>query len=252
MELEFQLDSTDGLDDAIKPLYAEKDGKFTLNVKGAVPQSKFDEVNQRAVDATDEARRRRGTVDRVVKKLGLENADGLDGALDDVIAKSKQSGGKRTDEQHEQIIQALKDQHATEVNGLNDTIKGMKMDGAKSKFNAALVDVGFPTKAAEMIATTNMTRVKLDDDGNVRIMTEKNTPLAGSGGDGFATMADLATELAAALPEFLTDGGKGGGGKPPASGGKKSTQSTMKRTDWQKMSPVDKSKFLNDGGKLVD
>lgn len=37
MALKYQLDSLDGLDDGVKALYTEVDGKFTLGVEG-IPQ----------------------------------------------------------------------------------------------------------------------------------------------------------------------------------------------------------------------
>lgn len=37
MTLKYQLDSLDGLDDGVKALYTEADGKYTLGVEG-IPQ----------------------------------------------------------------------------------------------------------------------------------------------------------------------------------------------------------------------
>jgi len=37
MALKYQLDSLDGLDDGVKALYTEVDGKFTLGVEGIPP-----------------------------------------------------------------------------------------------------------------------------------------------------------------------------------------------------------------------
>jgi hypothetical protein len=43
--------------------------------------------------------------------------------------------------------------------------------------------------------------------------------MVGSGANGGATLADLATDLAKTIPHLVKDEGKGGGGKQPGNGG---------------------------------
>lgn len=218
MTLKYNLESMDGVDEAHKPLYKEAEGGgFVLDVEGVVSQGKFAEVNQRAVDATTEAARRRKTNERVVSKLGLEDAGGLDDAIDALLSK-RDTGGKVNADQ-EAVIAQIKQAHETELNGVKSQVRGMQTAIARATFQAELSAAGFPAKAAEMFAAANMTRVNIDDSGKTVIMSENGNPLAGSGADGFATFGDLSQELAAAMPEFLVDKGKGGGGKAPASGG---------------------------------
>lgn len=215
MTLKYKVDSLDGVDEAIKPLYSEAEsGGFVLKVEGVVPQSKYNEVNQRAIDATEEATRRRKTNERILSKLGLENAEGVD----EVIDALKAGKGKATEEQ-QAIVEQLKAEYEGKLTEANQKYTGVLMQGAVSETKAALQEAGFPAKVAEMLAKTSTDRLKVDGDGKVRIMGDNGNPLAGSGGDGYATYGDLAKELAAAMPELLADKGKGGGGKPPASGG---------------------------------
>lgn len=215
MTLKYQIDDLEGLDEAHKPLYSEAEGGgYVLKVEGVVPQSKFQEVNQRAIDASTEAKRRRGTVERVLEKLGLESADGLDDAIEALKA-----GKNKKDGDQEAIIAQIKADYEGKLTEANQRYTGVLMQGAVAETKAALQEAGFPAKVAEMLAKTSTDRLKVDEGGKVRIMADNGNPLAGSGGDGYATYSDLAKELAAAMPELLADKGKGGGGKPPASGG---------------------------------
>lgn len=217
MALKFTVTELDGMDEATQALYKPTDNGFQLDVEGAVSEGALTAANQKAVDNATEAQRRRKTTQRVLDKLSLEDASGLDDALDALIAGK----GKPTADQ-EAVIEQLKAAHASEIGKRDGVISSMKMAGTESQLAASMVEQGFPAKAAKMFAAANMGRVQLDDDGELRVLSDKGAPLAGSGPEGFATVGDLAKELAAAMPEFLVDKGKGGGGKSPASGGSSS------------------------------
>jgi hypothetical protein len=246
MTLAYTVETLEGLDEGVKALYAEGDKGFTLNVSGVVPEAKFNEINQQAVDAKTEAARRRKTLERVTGKLGLESADGLDDALEALMAKKP---GK-PDADQEAIVKQLKESHANELKASTDKIKAIQLDGAKATLQSNLQSVGFPDEAAKMFAAASIGRVQIEDDGSRRILSETGTPLAGSGADGFATELDLAKELAAAMPNLLVDNGKGGGAKSPASSGK-ATAKTMTREAVDKMSQAERSSFFSSGGKIA-
>jgi hypothetical protein len=245
--LKYQIDSLEGVDDAIKPLYAEAEsGGFALRVEGVVPKSKFDAVNQKAVDSADESARRRRTVERVVSKLGLEDASGLDDALDALI-----SGKGKGSADQEKVVAALRQEYEAKITDNRKTIEGLRLGNARSDASAAVAKAGFHSQVVDMVTQSAMDRVQIDESGNVRILrADKSGPLAGSGPDGFATFADLASELAAAMPDFLKDAGKGGGGKPPASGG--ASAKTISRDAFNGMSHADRANFFKSGGKVTD
>lgn len=247
MAIEFTRENLEGVEEAFKPLYKEAEGGgFVLDVSGVVPKSQYDAISQKMVDATTEAARRRKTVERVTQKLGIESADKLDDAIDALLT------GKKSNPEHEQVIAQLRTSAAAREKELTDAILGLKMDNAKSAFAAELAKVKFPAKAAEMFATANMNRLQLDADGKLRIMSTNGTPLSGSGADGFATLADLANELAAAMPEFLVDTGKGGAGKPPASGGAAAGTKSITRAQYDAMSIQERPGFFKSGGVVID
>ena len=248
MALKYQVENLEGINEAAQAFYKEQDGGgYVLEVEGVVGADKFNEVNQRAIDASTEAKRRRGTVERVLGKLGLDNADGLDDALDALKAGGK---GKSSEEQ-EAIIAQIKSDAQKQLDEANQKYTGVLMQGAIAETKAALQEAGFPAKVAEMLAKTSTDRLKLDDGDKVRIMGDNGNPLAGSGGDGYATYGDLAKELAAAMPELLADKGKGGGGKPPASNATNGAK-TVTRSQFDTMSHKDRADFSKAGGKVVD
>lgn len=239
MSLKYKVDSLEGVDETAQSFYQEaENGGYVLKVEGVVPQDKYAEVNQKAIDNATEAARRRKTLERVTGKLGLETADGLDEALDALL-----SGKGKKSEDQEAIVSQIKQEYESKLQEANGKYQEVLMGGAISEAKAALQEAGFPAKVADMLAKTNKDRLSFADDGKIRIMSENGNPLAGSGSDGYATFGDLANELAASMPEFLVDKGKGGSGKPPASGG--SPRSDLKRST---MKQAEKAEFISKNG----
>lgn len=247
MALKYEIDSVDELDDAIKPLYTEADGKYRLAVEGVVPESKFSEVNQRAVDAATEAKRRRGTVDKIREALGVDGDTDIHEALKEALTK-----GKKGDADHDAVLKQVKDSYEGKLKEANSRFEKVLRNGAQAELRAAILDAGFHPEIAGDITATAMNRVHIDEAGEIRIMNAEGKPLAGSGAQGFATFADLAKELAAAKPSFLVDKGQGGGGKPPASGSGNAGQKTVTRKEFDAMSQLDRANFSKSGGKVVD
>ena len=250
MTLKYQTESLDGVPEAVHDLYEKSDNGYTLKVEGVVPEAKFKEANQRAVDAAEEARRRRSTVERVTGKLGLDSADGLDEALEELLGKAKAPKGGGEDQ--EKIVAQIKAQYEGKIADQDKRFQSAMLDAASEKTKSALQEAGFPAAVAEMLAKTSKDRLTIDDAGKVRIMSGDGNPLAGSGSDGYATYGDLAKELAAAMPELLMDKGKGGGGKPPASGTGNGGAKTVTRSQFDAMSHAERAGFSKTGGKVVD
>lgn len=219
MAIKYTLENLEGVDEAVKPLYKEAEsGGFVLDVEGAVGADRFAEVNQKAVDNATEAQRRRKTVERITSALGVEDAGDLDAAIEALKgAPKKAEKGAQADQ--EAIVSQLKADYESKLQAAQGEVTKMKMSAAKATLQSEMQAAGFPAKVAEMLSVSGMGRVNLDDSGQARVLSEAGTPQAGTGADGFATLGDLAKELAAAMPELLTDKGKGGGGKAPASGG---------------------------------
>ena len=218
MALKYEVTDLEGIDEAAKALYKEKDGGgFVLDVEGVVPTEQFNEVNQRAVDNATEAARRRKTVERITSALGVEDASDLDAAIA-ALKTAPKKADKDAQADQEAIIAQIKADHERQLNEARGEVTKIKMKAAQATLTSEMQSAGFPAKVAEMLAVSGMGRVSLDETGVPRVMSTEGNPMAGSGADGFATIGDLAKELAAAMPELLTDQGKGGGGKAPSGG----------------------------------
>lgn len=211
--LKYKRENLEGVDEAHHDLYQEAEGGgFVLKVEGVVPQSKYDELSKSSVKNSTEASRRRQTVERIIEKLGAENAEGIDTAID--ALKSSKS---KPNEDHEAVVAQLKSEYETKLQEVTGQVSKMRSGEAQSNFKAELAKANFHPEVIDDIAAGSAGRLKFDEGGNLRIMAaDGSEPMAGSGAGGFATITDLANELAAAKPSFLKDEGKGGGGKPPA------------------------------------
>ncbi len=241
MGLQYTVETLDGLDETVAKLYKEADGKYVMDVDGVVSASELTETKQKLVDATEEAVRRRKANEKW-QALG-ESPDAVRELLE---SKSKPSAD------HEAIIDQLKKSSAEAIAAEKSKFKNVVSSAAKSELKAALAAAQFHPEIVDDITATAMSRVAVDDDGNVRIMSAEGKPLAGSGREGYATYADLAKELAAAKPSFLVDGGKGGGGKPPASKPDSSGAKTITRSQFDAMGHAERADFSKQGGKVVD
>jgi hypothetical protein len=90
-------------------------------------------------------------------------------------------------------------------------------------------------------------RVALETVDNKRVIrilqADGGTPMVGSGPNGLATLADLAAEAAKTLPSTFA----GAGGGTPSSGSK-----ILKRSEFDKLSPIARAERMHEGYKLVD
>ncbi len=253
MTLKYTVESLEGIDEAAQAFYQEQEGGgYVLQVEGAVPKNQFEEVNQKAVDNATEAQRRRKTLERVTGKLGLENADGLDDALENLLSKA-QNPPKKDDKDQQAIIDQINSKAEEQVKAAQEKLTGYAKRSAEAEVKAAIAQAGFHPEAVDMVALQAMGRVQIDTDkGEWYIQKQDGSgPLAGSGPSGSATVNDLASELAAAMPSFLKDDGKGGGGKPPASGSNDGAKSVT-RSQFDAMSQAERADFSKSGGKVTD
>mgnify|MGYP001050796812 CR=1 FL=1 len=240
--LKANLTTLDGLDDSLKALYKEAGEGFALQVSGMVASSEVDVLKQGLVDAkeafTDLKSKNAAVTEKLVRKeKALERAE----------------AGNKGDDGHEAIIAQLKADHQAELDAANGLVSGLRMDNLTSTFQSELAEAGFHPQVIADIAAGAQNRVTLDAEGKQRILSLQGTPQAGSGADGYATLGDLAKELAEAKPDFLADLGKGGGGKPPASqSGNNNSPKNISRAAFDDMSQNERSTFSINGGKVTD
>jgi len=241
--LKFTLDKIDDLDDATKALYKQDGDKFVLQVEGAVSAEAHTALQGQLQATKDEAIDNR-------KQLGLWKKLG---ESPDAVQTKLSAAAKGQNPDHEQIVSDLKAAHEAEITELKAGTAKLVKKSATAELQSKLVEAGFMPEAVEGIAQLASSQLRVEDDNSVRIITADGKPMIGSGADGGATLADLAKSFTEKHAYALKDGGKGGGGTPsdakPGTGGAK----TMKRADYDKMTPQEQASTMSKGDvTLVD
>ncbi|KIC12866.1 hypothetical protein RA19_00215 [Leisingera sp. ANG-M1] len=213
MTLKAVLDTLEGVNEALQPFYAEKDGKFILQVEGMQHDADVNGLKSALVKERENAGKyaKLGTPEEIAEKFA-----GHDEAL-----KEASRGNDKT-EQFQAKIKQMEEAHASELTERDLKFSKLQSGIAISELKAELAKAGVIPDGIDMVAGYSAARIKFHDDGSPKIMTKDgSSPMIGNGADGGATLADLAKELAEANPYLVADEGKGGGGKPPESAGGK-------------------------------
>ena len=196
------------------------------------------ETNQKLVDSNEEAMRRRKTNERL--KLEVETL--------------QNKPVEQADNSNEAIIAQIKSQYEEKLQAEQSIRQDLVKRNAMNELKSELAGENIVSDGLEPLSLLAKERIGFDENGNIRIMSsDKSKPLAGSGGDGYATIADLAKELAASETgqHFIKDGGVSGGGKPPASQGGNAGSKTMPDAEFRKLSQKARWAFLNQGGRPI-
>lgn len=233
--MEIELSDVSGLPEALKPLAQEADGKFKLNLAALVPASELETFKGKAVTAQQEAIDRRKQLD-AWKKLGE--------SPDEIQAKLSKGADPA-------IVDQMRQQHAAEIAARDGKLSQVLSKFAMAELKAELSKAGVVPEGLELLASFAAPRIQFDEEGNARVMgPDGKSPMVGSAGNGGATLADLAKQLAASIPHLVADRGTGGSGKQPGSGG--SAKGTIKRAEFNQLSPAAKAEAMKSGMTLID
>ncbi len=151
MDLQFELENLDDVDESLHEAYTETDGKFTLNVKGAVPKGKLDLTNRKLRDAEKSNRKLKETV-TVIESIGtLEEVQGLPGRISELEAQLAAAGGNGGPE-----IEKLKQQYEEKYGDRLKTLETQlgqatkDRDEAQSKLGSRMLDSGVKKVARKL------------------------------------------------------------------------------------------------------
>jgi len=214
MPVQAVLDSLDGVDDALQPLYEEVGGKYVLQIAG---------VNQHP-----EVKNLKSAYEKT--KLGLKEAkealstfEGVD--LDEIAALREKaaSGGKPDPEAMEQLRKQIADAARKEYEGTL-TKKDQELLSVRSLLERRVID-GDLDAALEKVGVKQAARRIILDHFKARgpkVVAEGDSgPVAMFETDmGPATAAAFVEQWAKSdeAQEFLAPTGKGGSGTPPTGG----------------------------------
>lgn len=233
--MEIELSDISGLPETHKALAVQADGKYKLDLTKFAPLAEVETFKAKALTAQNEA------IDR---RKALKAWEALGATPDEVQAKMAKGADPA-------IIEQMRAQMAEKESGFNAKLSKIMGERAVSDLKAELARNGVVPEGLDLLANFGASRIKFDDDGNIRVMAADGaTPMVGAGANGGATLADLAKQLASSIPHLVKDAGAGGGGKPPGSGG--TSQKTMPRAEFLALPPARQAELVKSGVTPID
>jgi hypothetical protein len=222
MALKALLDTLDGVDDAIKPFYTERDGKFALAVDGVDDHP--DVANLRNAYARTKEDREKAKTEAATLKAQI--AELQKGAPDTAATQAKITQ-----------LQEQLDAAAAKATEWQTKFTGVTRDQALANAlqTAGITNPTFLKAAQAMLAGT----VKLGDDGTAYAETGMGPKVLGDFVKGWAAQDGK---------DFVTPpkGGDARGSERAATG------QTIKRGDFDRLDPVAQMKSVKDGVQVVE
>lgn len=219
MPLDFEIESVDDLDESVKGLYVEHEGKYRLDVKGIDPA---DELKEALRKEREEAKRFKEKASAFEKeKSEAEKARAKEKGEFESLYNSTQAELEAERRANKEFKERIQSRDISE--------KALKIAAGLTK------DVSRAELLQEKIA--NMSRYT--DDG---IKYE----LGGIEVDASKVISHLSENY-----PFLVDGNQANGGGAPGGQGSGAAK-TMSRQDFNDLSQHDRKNFIKSGGTLID
>ena len=230
MALKVTVESLDGLDDSVKSLYKEDNGKFRLDLDGYEDTTGLKAQRDALLNEKKEAQRKAKEAEEAAKTLAEESArkNGDVAALE----KSWQEKLAATESNYKNLNESLTKQ-----------IHGLTVGQTATKLAAELAISGSADVLLPHIQSRLTVEIK-DGAPSVRVLDLLGKPTA-------MTVDELKQEFIsnkAFAPLIAASKATGGGASGSGGGG---AAKTMKRDQFETMNPVQKMDFIKSGGKLI-
>lgn len=222
MALKALLDSLDGVDDAIKPFYAEREGKYVLSVEGVDDHP--DVANLRNAYARTKEDKEKAKTEAATLKAQITELQ--KGAPDTAATQAKIAQ-----------LQEQLDAANAKAGEWQQKFTGVTRDQAlaSSLQSAGITNPTFLKAAQAMLSGM----VKLGEDGTAYVETGMGPKVLGDFVKGWA---------ASDGKDFVTPAKGGGAGGNDRS----STGASMKRADFDKLDPAAKAKAVQEKVTITD
>lgn len=236
MALKLKLDTLDGLDEALKPLYVAKDGKFELAVDGV-------EDTKGLKTALTTEREARANLEKSLKAFdGVDPAqyknlmDQLNGSEEmRLMAEGKYTEvlDRRTAKFQEELTRKLTDEQ-TKTKQANERSAKFESRVLEGQLASAASQAGVHKHAIDDVLARGRSIFKLDDEGNAVQFGSDGKVVLGKDAKTPFSPAEWLGGIKETAPHWFPNGntgspqnesGNGGGGK------------TMKRAEYLKLSP---------------
>ena len=240
MALKLIVDSVDGLDDSVKALYVEKDGKFHLDVDGIEDTSGLK-------GALTKERKRADEMEKKIKRW--ERLGKTEDEIAELVAKAEETAQTEAEKkgEWEKLKAQMNAAHMDALKAKDETITQMR-----ERLNAELVDA----KAVAAIAAAKgepalllphvQRFTKVDDEFNVQVVDAKGDPRVNGKGEPL-TISDLVSEMrqSEVFGRAFEGSGNSGSGKQPNSGGGTTNSPAGVPKSWaEAKTPEEKAAFI--------
>lgn len=246
MALKLMIDSLDGVDEALRPLYVEKDGKFALAVDGVEDTSGLKNAlaaeRKRAADLEKQT--------KAWKTLGKTPEEIAE--LVDAAELKAQTDAERKGE-WDKLRAQMNDKHAQDLKLKDETIGQMRKRLQAELVDAKAVSAIASAKGVPDLLLPHVQRfTKVDDDFNVVVVDAKGDPRVNGKGDPLS-IADLIEEMKAneIFGRAFEGSGQSGSGMRPNSGGGGNPAGRITWDDLQGSTPTQRAKraaFVDEHG----
>jgi multidrug efflux pump subunit AcrA (membrane-fusion protein) len=230
MALKLTVESLDGLDDGVKSLYKEDNGKFRLDLDGYEDTTGLKAQRDALLNEKKDAQRKAKEAEESAK-LAAEEAARKSG---DVSALEKSWQEK---------LATTESNYKTQAEALTKQIHGLTVGQTATKLAAELAISGSADVLLPHIQSRLTVEIK-DGVPSVRVLDLQGKPTA-------MTVDELKQEFIsnkAFAPLIAASKATGGGASAGGGGG---AAKTMKRDQFEAMNPAQKMDFIKSGGKLI-
>lgn len=247
MPLLYTVDDIETVPEALRGEYTEKDGKFHLNVDGLpAPEdtSGLKTALQKERKAREDAEKQR----KAWEKIGKTPDE-----IAEMLAAQEAAERKRAEDagDHAKILKQHQDQWAKREKELADELNVARTSERSAivgeRLLSALARAGVTEEGTELLPDRLANRIKFETVDGKRVLkimaADGETPMAGNGPDGSATLDDLAKEATTRYPSLFKGSGAGGGGKQPdhKAGGAGATKKSDFKTEKDRAAWVEKN-----------
>jgi hypothetical protein len=222
MPLKTVLESLDGVDDALKSFYAETEGKFVLQVEGVDDHPEVANLK----NAYERTKRDKETERTKAQALAARIAELEKGAPDTAATQAKIAD-----------LQAKLDAEIAKTGELSTKLTGVTRDRtlAEALTASGVTEPAFLKASQAMLSGM----VKMGEDGTAFVETPMGPKLVSA----------FVKDWAASEGKAFVTPAQGGGAKGQEQGAR---PGTIKRADFDQMSPAAKADAMKAGATLVD
>lgn len=236
--MEIEIADAAGLPEALKAVAVTADGKTKIDLAKLMPAEDLTGLKTALVRERENA----GAYAKWGKPADLEKK------ITDLEAAAKGTG--KGAEEAQAKLDALKSDYDAKLAERDTRLASLMRRQANAELRAELAKAGVVPEGLDILATFAAQRIQFNEDGTPKVVTADGKPMIGSGADHGATLADLAKELAKAIPHLVKDDGKGGGGKQPGTGGK--PEKTMSLAEFNALGAKARAAVMREGATLTE